>query len=425
MKYGIGYTYVEELRKGHHDVEQFTTAFEAHRRHLETTDAYCYDRYIEHGSDASGRVGSTHDDLRQRYVWCTNHYLGLNRHPAVIRDTMRALELYGTGAGTSAMSGGRSGLHLELEDFLKAFLDRTDVVLFPTGYTTNLGMLSTIVQQNDVIISDAENHASIIDGIRLSGRDKLIFRHNDPEDLERKLQQARGKYRNAFVVIESAYSMSGDLAPLREIVALKRKYGFYLYLDEAHTFGLYGPQGRGLAAEYGLLDEIDFLTSTFSKSNAAIGGFCAFRASFRTFVTCRSSSYLFQATFPPSAAATILATLKLFSSDGSFAAGLHRKNAYMRDALRAAGFDLGRSQSPIIPIFIPDIGVLTAFETAMYRRGIFAVSVVYPAVKPNEGRIRLIVNDSHTYHDIDATVAILCELGKQFGIVRQGKMRAG
>lgn len=419
MEFGIGYTFVEEARKGHHDLHRFSTAFEERRAELETTKAYCYDRFIEHSSNATGNVGSELDDLQRRYVWCTNHYLGLNRHPELVEQTAAAVRRYGTGSGTSAMSGGRCRLHVEIEDFLKDFLDKEDVVLFPTGYSTNTGMLSTLVQRNDVVISDAENHASIIDGIRLSGRDKLIFDHNNLDSLEARLREVKGRYQNVFVVVESAYSMSGDIAPLREIVALKRKYGFLLFVDEAHSFGFYGPRGRGLAAEMGLLREVDFLTGTFSKSCASIGGFCAFGKKFRTFITCRTSSYLFQAAIPPSAAATVLGALRLFSQDDSFAKDLHQKNAYMRGRLLAHGFSLGTSASPIIPIYISDTDLLTRFETDMYREGIFAVSVVYPAVKPDEGRIRLIINCSHSYADIDATVGILARLGRKYGVIAE------
>lgn len=416
MKYGIGYTFIEETKKGHHDLEQFREAFEQHREKLEESDSYCYDRFIESSSDSSGNVGSSFDNLNKKYVWCTNHYLGLNRHPEIIEKTLEAVREYGTGSGTSAMSGGRCKLHVQIEEFMKLFMNKEDIVLFPTGYTTNLGMISTLVQKNDLIISDSENHASIIDGIRVSGKQKMIFDHNDVASLEALLEETKGKYNNTFVIIESAYSMSGDLAPLEEIVALKKKYNFYIYLDEAHTFGFYGRNGRGLADELGLLEEIDFLTGTFSKSCASIGGFCLFNSKFRTFVTCRSSSYLFQATFPPSAAATILATLQLFSSNDTFAKELHIKNKYMRDKLLSCGFNLGESKSPVIPIFIPDIEKLTAFETDMYEHGVFAVSVIYPAVKPDEGRIRLIVNNSHSYDEIDKTVEILSKLKEKHKI---------
>lgn len=419
MEYGIGYTYIKELRKQHYNLEEFGKAFETHRDYLEQNISYCYDRFIEHSSSANGIVGNGIHPLKNSIVWCTNHYLGLNRNMEIIEDTKKALDLYGTGSGTSAVSGGRCMLHVDLENFLKAFLRKSEVVLFPTGYTTNLGMISTLVQKNDLIISDSENHASILDGIKLSGKNKVFFKHNSLEDLEMKLKQSEGKYQNRYVIIESAYSMSGDLAPLAEIVKLKKKYNFLLYLDEAHSFGFYGQNGRGLASQLNLLDDVDFFVSTFSKSCASIGGFCAFNKKYRTFITLRASSYLFQATFPPATAATILSALKLLSTENSYAESLHRKNKYFRSKLLELGFNLGDSQSPIIPLFIPDTEILTRFETEMFELGLFAVSVVYPAVKPSEGRIRFIVTDAHSFRDIDFTVSILKKLGKKYRIIDQ------
>ncbi|MEM0938642.1 MAG: aminotransferase class I/II-fold pyridoxal phosphate-dependent enzyme [Bacteroidota bacterium] len=243
-----------------------------------------------------------------------------------------------------------------------------------------------------------------------------MFKHNDIQSLENQLIKTKDKYKNKFVIIESAYSMSGDIAPLKKIIELKKKYDFFLYLDEAHTFGFYGKEGRGLASELGVLDETDFMTGTFSKSYASIGGFCVFNEKFRTFITIRSSNYLFRATFPPSAAATILATMKLFSSDSQYANSLHKKNNYMRKELLKHEFCLGNSASPIIPIFISDIDKLTKFEKEMYQKGIFAVSIIYPAVQPDEGRIRFIVNNSPTYEDIDKTVEILNQLAIKYKI---------
>ena len=417
MNLGIAYTFVEEYKKGHHDLRRFAAAFAGKRADLERAGNYSYDRFIARGPSATGEVGSELTDTSRKYVWGTNHYLGLNRHPDVIAAAVEATVAYGTGAGTSSVSGGRCALHVELEDFLRDFYRKPGVVLYPTGYTANLGLLSTVVQKNDLVLSDEENHASIIDGLKLGRRNKRTFAHNSVEALRRQLEATRGKYTNTFVVVESAYSMSGDLAPLREIVALKAEYDFLLYVDEAHAFGIYGAGGRGLCEELGVLDRVDFLVSTFSKSTASIGGFCVFGEGMRTFITLRSSSYLFQASFPPAAAATILASLRLFSADASFAERLHAKNAYMRERLVAAGFDLGTSASPVIPIYVSDVDRLYRLEQQLYRRGVFAVSVTYPAVAATEGRLRFIVNDAHSYADIDATVDILAELGAKYGVV--------
>ncbi|MGR3810269.1 aminotransferase class I/II-fold pyridoxal phosphate-dependent enzyme [Jiulongibacter sp. NS-SX5] len=421
MKFGIGYTFIEELKKQHYDLQNFSKAFEQKREEMESTNSFSFDKYIKNSSDSSGLVGTQEKNQEEKIIWCTNHYLGLNRDRRLLESGKKALEKYGAGSGTSAMSGGRSELHFQIEEELKAMLGKKEVLLFSTGYTANLGMISTIVQKNDVIISDSENHASILDGIKLSGKNKLFFEHNNLDDLRKKLVAAKAKYQNIFLVIESAYSMSGDLAPLKEIVELKKEFGFYLYLDEAHTFGFYGENGKGLADELGVLDEVDFYVSTFSKSCASIGGFCAMSAAHRTFLMFRSSPYIFQASLPPVSAATILAALKIIQTEPRHAQGLHEKNAYMRRRLKQHGFDLGDSSSPIIPIYIPDIDKLLAFEKDLYAEGVFAVSIMYPAVKPTEGRIRMILNQRHTYEEIDKTIAILTKLALKYGMIEKVK----
>lgn len=379
---------------------------------------FSYDRFTERGSDSHAVVITEADRSRKECIlWCLNHYLGLNRNPEVIARSRATLEEFGTGCGTSAMSGGMSSLHKEIESRIAGMLDKERAILFPTGYTANLGAISAIPGKNDLILFDHEAHASIIDGCRLSGKQWLAFRHNDVGNLEAKLQRARGKYENVLVVVESAYSMSGDLCPLKEIVALKRKYGFYLYVDEAHTFGFYGRDGRGYCEEAGVLDEVDFIMSTLSKSTASIGGFVATRQKFCTLLQFYANSYLFQACLSPADAAAVLASLDVISGHPELVADLHAKSAYFRKNLLDAGFDLGTSRSPIVPIYVHDLKTLYGFGRELFENGIFSVSVAYPAVKITEGRLRFIVNASHTYEQIDRTLDVLRTVGRKSGII--------
>ena len=417
MDLGIGYVYIQQLKKGVTDLEAMATAFQTKRTEMENGAGYCYDRFTENGSSSEGVIIDEKGENQEKIIWCVNHYLGLNRHPKVIKAATEATRKYGTGCGTSAMSGGRNSLHFQIENRIAKLLNKEAVLLFPTGYSTNLGVISGIVQKDDVIISDEENHASIIDGIKLSKRKKLLFKHNDIRDLEEKLKTVQSKKGNVFVIVESAYSMSGDLSPLKEIVELKKKYNFYLYLDEAHSFGFYGKNGAGYAESLGLLDEIDFFVSTFSKSCASIGGFVALKEKFRTFLMCKSSPYIFQACFTPGNAATIIASLDIIEKEPQLAQSLHEKNKYMRKRLKEMGYNLGESESPVIPLFVPDFEILNQFEKEMFQKGIFAVVIAFPAVAPLDGRIRLILNTSHTYEQIDKTLSILKELGRKYGVI--------
>lgn len=403
---------------GIHGLEAVAEVLHHQKQHQRQLGLYSQDRYTVGGSDCVAEIvapatGRSHPSI----LWCINHYTGLNRHPRVIQRVTEAVQQYGTGAGTSALSGGMSTLHKEVEARLADLVGKERALLFPTGYTTNLGVISALPGKNDLILFDREAHASIIDGVKLSGRKFASFKHNSVADLERKLARYRDRYENVLVIVESAYSMSGDLAPLTEIVALKQRYHFHLYVDEAHTFGIYGDRGAGYCQHLGIADDVDFIMSTLSKATAAIGGFIACQEKYIPLLEWSANSFLFQACLPPGDAAAILASLDELANQPDLITALHEKNAYMRARLRALGFDLRSSQSPIIPLFIKDTEQLLSFNKDLFEQGVFSVSVVYPAVKPTEGRIRLILNASHTYEHIDRTLDILEKLGRRHGLI--------
>lgn len=379
---------------------------------------YSNDRFTESGSDSQALVITEEGGRRQECIlWCVNHYLGLNRNPRVIEKSKEILAKFGTGAGTSAMSGGMNTLHKEIERRINSMVGKERTLLFPTGYSANLGAISAIPGKNDLILFDHQSHASIIDGCKLSGKQWLAFKHNNVADLEAKLARAAGKYENVLVVVESAYSMSGDLAPLKEIAALKKKHRFYLYVDEAHSFGFYGEGGRGYCHEQGVTDDVDFIMSTLSKATASIGGFVSTKRKYCTLMSWHANAYIFQACISPADAGAILASLDEIENDPDLIKGLHEKTAYLRTRLRAAGFDLGTSQSPIIPIYVRDPKTLYEYGRALYQNGVFSVAIGFPAVKLSEGRLRFILNASHTYPQIDKTIAILSKIGAEMGII--------
>ncbi len=349
-------------------------------------------------------------------LWCVNHYLSLNRNPNVIEKACEALHQYGTGCGTSAVSCGMSSLHKQIEKRVAEFVGKEDAVLFSTGFTANLGSISYIVSNKDLIIFDREAHSSIINGIRLSKAKWISFKHNNIEDLEKKLKKYKGSYENIFVVIESAYSMSGDLSPLKEIIGLKKLYNFYLYIDEAHTFGFYGEKGQGYCHEQGVTDEVDFIMSTLSKATSSIGGFFAAKHKFCSLLRW-SDPYMFQACLTPADAAVILACLDEIENNPEMLKELHAKNKYMRDLLESKKFNLGQSKSPIIPIMIEDQHKLRMVVNELYEAGIYSTPIVFPAVSTKEGRIRLILNYAHTKDQIDYTVDNLERICKKYEII--------
>jgi glycine C-acetyltransferase len=377
---------------------------------------YSYDGYTEQGSAHRAVV---HDGRHQRecIMWSINHYLGLNRNERVIRAAQEALARFGSGCGTSAMSGGMSSLHKQIEQRIARLIGKDGVMLFPTGFTTNSGVIAGLVSKRDLLLSDAENHASIVDGCRASRAQILPFSHNDVADLEDKLSRYRDQFENVFVIVESAYSMSGDLAPLREIVALKKRYGFFLYVDEAHTFGFYGERGSGYCHELGVADDVDFIMSTFSKATASVGGFVAMDAKYKTLLTWNARPYLFQACFTPADAAAILAALDEIEGNPEHARRLHENNATFRTLLRSEGFDLRASKSPVVPVYIEDMDKLLKVTTGLFERGVFTIAVIFPAVGPTEGRLRFIVSAAHTKDEIEQTVATLRDVCREHGVI--------
>lgn len=407
-------------KSGVTDIEQLSSAMDSLRRKQLDGGIYSFDNFTEKGSDAFARMSAgLGDEKKGCTVWSVNHYLGLNRHPDVIEAAIRAVQEYGTGCGTSAISGGMNTLHKKIENKLRQWLGKDGIMLFPTGFTANLGVIGAICQADDHVLIDGESHASIRDGVRLSRARRWIeFEHNSIEDIERKLKTASESGQGKIVVVvESAYSMSGDICPLQKLVRLKDRYDFLLVVDEAHSFGLYGEHGQGLCHQLGVLDRVDFLISTFSKATASIGGFVATDARYVSYFQWGINVFAFQACFSPADAATILAAMEVLEREPEIIRDLHNKNGYMRTRLRSEGFDLGESQSPIIPVYIPDTEKLlkTCFEA--YKRGVFSVPIAHPMVRAHEGRIRFIVNARHTLAQIDETVDVLVDLAAKYDLL--------
>ncbi|ANU21861.1 aminotransferase class I/II-fold pyridoxal phosphate-dependent enzyme [Planococcus donghaensis] len=370
-----------------------------------------YDRYLENGpATLMNVITEQSGEIKECVLWNVNHYLSLNRNKNVIEKATRALSQFGTGAGTSASSCGMTTLHKKIEQKISDMTGKESAVLFPTGFTANLGAISMLVGSKDLILFDRESHSSIINGIRLSNAKRTIsFKHNDVADLEKKLTRYEDSFENIFVIVESAYSMSGDLAPLKEITNLKQQHKFYLYVDEAHTFGIYGDKGRGYCFEQGVSEKVDFIMSTLSKATASVGGFLAADKKYCSLLRF-SDAYLFQACLTPVDAAVILAALEEIENNPSLITELHAKNTYMRNSLISKGFDLGTSKSPIIPVFIEDHNKLRLVVNDLYLVGVYSTPIVFPAVKMNQGRIRLIVNYNHSKEQIDYTVNALEEI---------------
>ncbi|WP_131781220.1 aminotransferase class I/II-fold pyridoxal phosphate-dependent enzyme [Legionella gresilensis] len=399
-------------------VNEIAKAYEYVKHKLLQAKEWGYENFTDMGSNASGLIRSdaSPDIEKECIIWSINHYFGLNRHPEVIQSAMKALQEYGTGSGTSAMSGGHSSLHKQLEKRLAEVMKKEAAILFSTGFTANFGALSALGKSGKALfLLDQECHASIFDGVKVTGCNYLLFKHNDINELERFLTKNAGEYDNIFVLVESVYSMSGEEAPLKEIIEMKKKYPFYLFVDEAHGFGLYDV--GGLCSQLGLSKEVDFIVTTLSKSVASVGGVVACNQQFKTFFQVEATAYMFQAAMTPADVSTALTALNIIEREPKLQQEIWEKTAYFRQGLISKGFDTGKGTSPIISMYIRNIDLLYQFSKLLFEQGIFVTPITYPAVSPSEVRFRFIVNNGHTYEQIDYTLNVLTIIGKELGVI--------
>jgi 7-keto-8-aminopelargonate synthetase-like enzyme len=378
----------------------------------EKSDLFPYNRYIKYASNNNGIILDNTKTQKKAnnkcIVWNTNHYLGMNRHPEVIAFAKECLDKYGAGSGTSVFAGGMNELHKKIEAFICNILDKEESILFPTGFTANSGALSVLPSKNDCVLFDNECHSSIINGIKLSGVKITPFKHNDLDDLEKKIIRYGKDRKNIWVVLESIYSMSGDESPIKEICLLKDKYCFYLFVDEAHSFGIYGENGKGLCAHHNCLTNIDVIMTTLSKSVGVVGGILACSKELATLIKVKSDPYIFQACMPPGDAAAVYKSLKIIYSDKKYRELLWDNVKKFRKSLKDIGFKINiNSTSPIVCIYIKDPTLLIRIGNELFANGLFFSTVSYPVVKKDEGRLRFIVSAYHTKKDILTTVNVL------------------
>jgi len=347
-------------------------------------------------------------DGRRLIMIGSNNYVGLTAHPKVKQAAIEALQRFGPSCTGSRFLNGTLALHEELEGRLARFVGMEDALVFSTGYQTNLGTLSALVGRGDVIIGDKENHASLVDGSRLALGKLLRFRHNDMNDLERVLSRAP-ENAGKLVVVDGVFSMSGEIAPLPEIVSLCQKYGARLMVDDAHGMGVTG-RGHGTAAQYGLTDQVDLIMGTFSKSFASIGGFIAGAASTIHWIKHLARPLIFSASLPAPNAAAALASLDVIEQEPERVDRVNSIGERMRRGYRELGLNIGSSETPIIPILIGDqLKTMKAWR-ALFDAGVYTNVAVPPAVPPGESILRTSYMATHTDEQMDEVLQIFARV---------------
>ena len=345
----------------------------------------------------------------------SNNYLGLTMHPKVRQAAIDAIRKYGTSCSGSRFLNGTLELHLELERRLAEWVGKEAALVFSTGYQTNVGTISGLIQRGDYVITDKEDHASIIDGCRLSYGTMKRFIHNDMASLERVLASLPEE-GGRLVVVDGVFSMGGDIAPLPELVELCKQYGARLMVDDAHSIGVLGG-GRGTAAHFGLTDEVDLIMGTFSKSFASLGGFIAGDKDVIEYVKHTARSFIFSASIPPANAAAALAALEVMQEEPERIAQVNENGAYMRRRYREMGFDIGKSETPIIPIIIGDDDKTLKAWRMLFDRGVYTNPVLPPAVPPKLSLLRTSYIATHTREQLDRVLEIMEGVGKELGII--------
>jgi len=361
-------------------------------------------------------------DGREMIMVGSNNYLGLTHHPAVIEAAVRAVEKYGTGCTGSRFLNGTLDLHEELEARLARFMGKEACLTFTTGYQTNLGTIDTLVGKDDQIFCDRENHASIFDGCRMSFGETRKFRHNDMRDLERLLEANREPGRGKLLVVDGVFSMGGDLANLPALVGLKERHGARLLVDEAHSLGVLGDEGRGAAEHFGLGGRVDVVMGTFSKSFASAGGFIVAEAAVINYVKHFSRPEIFSAAMPPAAVATVLAALEVLQKEPELRERLWINARRMKRAFDEMGFDTGQSETPVIPILIGDQTRTFHFWRRLFDAGVFANPVTSPAVPPGKDLIRTSYMATHTDEELDRVLEVFEQLGREFDIIPKSRV---
>lgn len=345
----------------------------------------------------------------------SNNYLGLTTHPKVRQAAIEAIERYGTSCTGSRFLNGTLELHLELDRRLAAFVGKEAALVFPTGYQTNVGTISALVQKGDFVIIDKDDHASIVDGCFMSRGEMRRFNHNDPDSLDRvlsRLPQDAGK----LVVVDGVYSMGGDIAPLPQLVEIAKRHGARIMVDDAHSLGVLA-DGRGTAAHFGLTDEVDLIMGTFSKSFASIGGFIAGSAEVMHYVQHHARSLMFSASLPAPNAATVLAALTIIETEPEHVRRLWENANYMRAGLHRLGYDTGPSQTPIIPLMIRDEYRTVLAWHALIENGVYTNPVVPPGVPPNSSLLRTSYMATHTTEHLDRALKALEIVGHNLDLI--------
>jgi len=361
----------------------------------------------------------TRVDGRDVLVLCSNNYLGLATHPKLRQAAAEAIEKYGVGSGAVRAISGNMDIHVELEERLAKFKGAEASLTYPTGFMANSGLIPQLVGKEDLIISDALNHGSIIDGVRLSRAERTVYGHNDMENLAKKLEEAEKKgYRRILIITDGVFSMDGDIAPLDQVAKHGAKHGAMIYVDDAHGEGVLGKKGRGVVSHFNLTHkEVHIEMGTFSKAYGTIGGHISGSDSLAKFAYNKSRTWLLSSSHPPAIAAATIAAIDVLENEPHHVENLWKNTNYFKKAVEDLGFNTGNSQTPIIPIIVGESQKAKALSDRLYEDGVFVVPIVFPMVARDLSRIRVQMHAKLTTEQLDSVIGKIEKIGRSLEII--------
>jgi 8-amino-7-oxononanoate synthase len=384
---------------------KFTIAYE-----LQKIGVYPYFRVIESAQGPEVIMNG-----KKMIMIGSNNYLGLTNHPKVKEAAINAIKKYGTGCAGSRFLNGTLDIHVQLEEKLAKFMRKESALVFTTGFQVNLGVIASLIGKDDVVIIDKMDHASIVDGCRLSFGEVKRYKHNDIEDLERVLKECEGKTK--LVVVDGVFSMEGDIVKLPEVVNMCKKYGARLMVDDAHGIGVLGRTGRGTAEHFGVENEVDLIMGTYSKSLASIGGFIAGEKDVINYIKHFARAFIFSASPPPASVASVSAAIDIIENEPERREQLWKNTNKMLKGFKELGFDIGVAETPIIPVIVRDDELAFKFVMMLQEEGIFANVAVSPAVPPGKALIRTSYMATHTDEHLDRVLEAFHKVGKALGVI--------
>ncbi len=349
--------------------------------------------------------------------FCSNNYLGLANHPKLVEAAKNATKKYGVGPAAVRTIAGTTDLHVELEKRLAKFKGAEDVITFQSGFNANLGTISALVGKEDVIFSDRLNHASIIDGCRLSGARIVAYEHNDPTALESAIKENAGTYRRALIVTDGVFSMDGDIAPLPALYEVAKKYDILFMVDDAHGEGVLGKGGRGIVDHFDLHGKVDIEVGTMSKAFGVVGGMVAGNKVIIEWLRQRGRPFLFSSAVTAPDAAACLAAVDLLEESTALVDKLWDNAKYFKSEMKKLGFDTGVSETPITPVMLGEAPLAQQFSRELFENGVFAMSIGYPTVPKGKARIRVMISASHEKDDLDKGLEAFAKVGRKLKVI--------